>query len=203
MLNKMRHHPLVTPSALLIPLAFGLVACASSYPYVWVQEVPKPAESELRLTVGDTISVLVKDQEQLSGDFVVRPDGNYLQPKFGNIQVAGKTLLEAEVLVTQSIRGIIVEPRVSIGIGLARPQRIAVVGEVANPGHYEFTDPRGVLDALALAGGITEFAASDGIYVIRRGANPNRIRFRYSDLAGGDTRSIAFRLQDGDIVVVD
>jgi len=61
----------------------------------------------------------------------------------------------------------------------------------------------GVLSALAAAGGLTEFAGKEAIFVLRPGNPPKRVRFRYEALAHGEGRSGAFRLKDGDTVVVE
>ena len=79
---------------------------------------------------------------------------------------------------------------------------MSVVEEVTHPGPFEVDRGEGVLQALGRAGGFTEFASKDGIYVLRDKPT-ERVRFRYEDLVGGDERSLKFRLRDGDVVVVE
>jgi polysaccharide export outer membrane protein len=60
----------------------------------------------------------------------------------------------------------------------------------------------GVLQAIALAGGLTDYAKRDSIFVVRR-EPPQRIRFTFQGLTGGDVRATEFRLRAGDVVVVE
>ena len=59
-----------------------------------------------------------------------------------------------------------------------------------------------VLHALAAAGGLSDYADSDKVFVVRKSL-PQRVRFRYADLRSQDPKSIAFTLQAGDVVVVE
>jgi hypothetical protein len=68
---------------------------------------------------------------------------------------------------------------------------------------YELTRDKGVIPALAAAGWLTEFAARDRIFVVRPGGGDRRIRFSARDLTGPQPSAGRFRLQDGDVVVVE
>ena len=77
---------------------------------------------------------------------------------------------------------------------------------MTRPGVYPLDSPAGVLQALASAGGLTQFAHEDQIYVLRsasEGARPVRIRFRYEALAHAEGQSGTFHLQRNDVVVVE
>ena len=83
-----------------------------------------------------------------------------------------------------------------------RPFHVSVLGEVSKPGTYPL-DPRasGVLGAVALAGGLTAFAHSDRIFVVRAGAE-RKIRFSYDALFDPASGAARFKLTDGDLVIV-
>jgi len=179
-----------------------LVACATAHPYVWVDELPATAESP-RIREGDRISVQVKDQAALSGEFLVRANGAYLQPVLGEVPVAGHTPEAAATELAKKLKGVVVDPLVAISVSTPRSVRIAVIGEVRTPGTFELATPEGVLAVLARAGGLTEFASPAGIYVVREQPERRRVRFRYADLAGAAPPAAAFRLADGDVVVVE
>lgn len=189
---------------MLFVLLTALLAsgCGRKLPYVWVNDLPKVQEPA-RIQPGDRISVLVRNQEQLSGEFEVRPNGNYQQPLVGEVGVLGLTPEEAATQLAGLLRGIVVEPQVQVSISQPRTLRISVLGEVRAPGVHESPLTSTVLDLLARAGGMTEFADRSGIYVIRRNPRLARIRFRYEDLTGGDQRSLEFKLRDGDALVVE
>jgi len=83
---------------------------------------------------------------------------------------------------------------------------VAVLGEVVRPGNYQLESNSGVLQALAIAGGATPFADRDRIMVLRQkpdGSGAQRIRFKYSSLTQLEGRAATFRLQGGDVVVVE
>jgi len=183
-------------------LAFGTLACGTSHSYTWVTELPQ-ADSTPRVRAGDTISVVVQGQEQLSGEFEVRVDGTYLQPVVGPIQVEGLLPEEVEARLVDGLQGVVVDPEVAVNIGKTREVTVYVLGEVAEPGAVEISGRDTVLSVLARAGGLTEFAKRNAIYVVREQPERMRVRFRYDDLTGGDPQSLAFKLRDGDAVVVE
>jgi polysaccharide export outer membrane protein len=100
------------------------------------------------------------------------------------------------------MRGLLAEPRVSVALS-ARKALVSVIGEVRNPGQYELSAGETVLQALARAGGLGIFADDDGIFVVRQKPIPQRVRFRFTDLTGGDAPSNRFELSDGDVIVVE
>lgn len=188
-------------SALLLSLS--ALGCANSHPYVWVDQMPAQGPQLYRIAVGDRLSVLVKNQIQLSGDFEVLPTGGYMQPLVGELAVTGQTLNEAGELLRQRLQGIVTNPEVTISVRTLRTLQINVLGEVRTPGTFPIPFGEGVLTVLARAGGLTEFANSSGIYVIRQSPELLRVRLRYDDLIGGDPAALAFKLRDGDVVVVE
>jgi polysaccharide export outer membrane protein len=83
------------------------------------------------------------------------------------------------------------------------PTKISVVGEVARSGSIAI-DPGGTMaQALALAGGLTDFADRDRIFVVRRGPQIQRIRFTWEDITRGERASSQFALRNGDLIVVE
>jgi polysaccharide export outer membrane protein len=76
---------------------------------------------------------------------------------------------------------------------------------VNRPGSYVAEPGSGVLQALALGGGLTEFAHEDRLFVLRRavGGSPSRIRFTYEGLTQGAGKGAAFSLRSGDVVVAE
>jgi polysaccharide export outer membrane protein len=184
-------------------LSFVLASgCGSNLPYVWVDMLP-PDNSDPVVQTGDEVTVLVKDQKDLSGQFPVLPDGTYIQPILGPVKVAGLTPIDASKRLATLLEGIVVKPLVAVTVTNPRPIQVAIIGEVRQPGKYPVKRGEGVLEVLAAAGGVNEFASDDGIYVLRKHPDRQRVRFRYSRLIGGDLRSVQFELRDGDIIVVE
>lgn len=193
-----------TAPPLLVALSIALspLACAHELPFVWVDEL-RDETGEQTVQPGDTLTVQVKNQTQLSGDFAVRPNGGYLQPLVGELPVAGLTTEEVRIRVTERLQGIVINPEVSVSVSTPRPLSISVLGEVRTQGNYTIPFGEGVLGALARAGGLTEFADKDRVFVLREWPKRVRVRFNYDDLTTGELKSVAFRLRDRDIVIVE
>ena len=123
-----------------------------------------------RLMPGDTLGVLVFDQKDLSGDFLIDSAGDIMLPLAGTTKVGGLTLEEAQELIEKTLsEGILVHPTVSVKIAGFRP--IFVTGYVRKPGNYSFISGISVKAAIATAGG-------EG--------NPNSGEYRSSALAEAD-----------------
>jgi protein involved in polysaccharide export with SLBB domain len=144
-----------------------------------------------KLGSGDKLRVTVFGEKDLSGDFDVNDQGVVALPLIGPVSVAGKTLDETEVLITQSYgKSYLVNPRVNVEVLNYRP--FYILGEVQKPGSYPYVNGLTVLNAVALAGGYTPRANKDHI-VIRRAANPD---------AGEQSTGEDSRVLPGDVVRV-
>jgi polysaccharide export outer membrane protein len=186
-------------------LALSLVVCScggAEPPYVWVESLPPEPARVTTIAPQDRIFVLVRGQAAMSGEQVVRADGSIVHALIGKVDVAGLTESAAADRLRERLRGILEQPQVSVAIVASSPAKVSVIGEVEHPGRFDVDDGEGVLGALARAGGLTEFADRDGIFVLREVPQPMRIRFRYEGLTGGG-RAARFRLRNGDTVVVE
>ena len=104
------------------------------------------------LAPGDRLAIVVYDQPQLSGDFIIDGGGGIVLPIIGLISLKGLTLAEAQQLLQQRLAdGVLVQPAVSVGIKEHRP--IFVTGNVRKPGSYPFIIGQSVKAAIAAAGG--------------------------------------------------
>ncbi len=107
---------------------------------------------EYRLAPGDRIAVLVFDQTQLSGEFVVNGAGQVLLPLAGTVNVAGLTVVEAQKLIQERFAdGLLVQPTVSLRVAEYRP--VFIFGNVRKPGSYPFQFGQLVRAVIASAGG--------------------------------------------------
>jgi len=107
---------------------------------------------DYRLAPGDRLTILVYDQPQLSGQFIVDGGGGILLPLAGGVSLSGLTLAEAQKLIQDRFAdGVLVQPAVSVRITEYRP--IFVTGSVRKPGSYRFMIGQSVKAAVAAAGG--------------------------------------------------
>ncbi len=192
---------------LAISLLFGsfLVQCAGQQSYVWYSEVPAAQDLKARTAIaaGDTILVQVQQQPDLSGEFTVGAAGSYNHPLVGLVKVAELEPEQAATVLAEKLSKFIEKPAVTVTLIAFRPLMVTVVGEVGSPGSFEVTQGAGLLQVLGTAGGLTDFASDDEIYVVRTKPKPMRIRFRYSDLTLPEPTAAGFALRDGDIVIVE
>lgn len=196
-------------AATFLMLAASLLAgCARhAAPYVWVDRMPTQDDpaAEYRIAAGDAIAVQIWDHADMSARGRVRTDGRLAMPLLADVAVAGRTPneLARELEQVLGARGLVVRPRVTVVVEEVRPLKVAVLGEVARPGLYVLDAGAGVAEALASAGGFTDFAHRDRIYVVRRSPEVVRIRFTFDALARGLGAASTFRLQPGDVVVTE
>lgn len=183
----------------------GLTSCTHAMPFIWVDALPPAAlaPDAYRVQSSDLISILVWNQTKMSAEVKVRSDGQVTLPLIGDVAVAGLTPTGAAQVIERRLDGLVIDPKVTVTIREARPPAYSVVGEVKNSGSYPLPGGIGILQALATAGGFTEFADREAIYVIRRDPELKRIRFAYRRLAQADGRGVLFQLRDGDIIVVE
>jgi polysaccharide export outer membrane protein len=162
----------------------------------------KPADVTT-IDTGDLVDVRVFGQPDVSSKGVVRADGTLTLPLLGQVPMAGKRPEDAAETLEQQLTKFVIKPEVTVVIEQSRVS-VAVLGEVKAAGVVELESPATVLEALAKAGGMSEFADEDSIYVLRKaGAQTQRVRFTYALLVGADPAAIGFHLKHGDVVVVE
>jgi len=184
-------------------LTLAVPACAKG-PYVWVTDLPAGRNDAAETVVepGDVLGVRVFNQDAMSTRARVRDDGKISVPFAGELAAAGKGPGVVAKEIEQRLKSYVVTPVVTVTLDEPRQPTVAVVGEVSHPGVYPIDASAGVLKALALAGGMTEFASHDDIYVLPR-TGTARIRFSYRALTENETHATSFRLRAGDTVVVE
>jgi polysaccharide export outer membrane protein len=194
-------HPLSLAAACFVALT---TACAGTVgPYTWVEELPPAAANgDFVIRDTDTVYVRVYNQDAISTHERVRPDGKITVPMAGEIVVKGRRPSEIAKELEVKLKSVVVAPVVTVSIDQSAQLLIPVLGEVKNAGTFTIDPGSSVLVALADAGGLSDYASQDRIFVLRRGLD-RRVRFRMADLRAGDKRAVGFGLQSGDIVVVE
>ena len=186
----------------------GCPSCAVKRPHIWVEDLPKEETEPLqyRIAPGNQLMISVWGQDQISGQQLVREDGNISVVLIGDITVAGLTTEEAAKAIAKRLEGDIVQNvRVDVSVVATVPQFITVIGEVRAQGKIELLTHDNLIDVIAKSGGFTEFAHTDQMYVLRKKNNENLqvIRFDFDRMTACPNAGISFKLHDGDIVIVD
>jgi polysaccharide biosynthesis/export protein len=188
-----------------LALAAVAAGCAPKPAFVWVDSLPPAPRQQTETYVihdGDLIDIHVLNEERMTGKVRVRTDGQVTLPMLGDLPVRGKTPLALAHELEVNLARFIKEPTVSVGVDETHPLSVTVLGEVAHPGVFVLPTNAGVMQALASAGGLTEFASHDSIYVLQPKRNV-RVRFDYEALLGSEPKAIGFVLLDGDVVAVE
>ena len=176
--------------------------------FTWVDDFKDDGRpnNDYLIVPGDVLNVRVFQQENMSARVRVRNDGKVSLPFLHDVDAAGYSpVVFAEQLQTR-LKDFINNPVVTVSLEEVKPLPISVLGEVLKPGLYNLEPPAGVLQALASAGGFTEFARKDSVFVLRHpsGASTvSRIRFSYAALSQAQGRAAAFTLATGDVVLVE
>jgi len=153
---------------------------------------------------GDVLEISVWKEEGLQQQqILVAPDGNITFPLAGLIVAAGKTIPSIEDAIATKLAEFIADPVVNVKLLQNGGNSIFVIGKVNRPGQFPVNRPIDVLQALSLAGGLTVFADSDSIRVLRRvGEQVIVFLFDYSDALSGEHLEQNILLQAGDTVTV-
>ena len=167
------------------------------------RERPRTATAaEYLISPEDLLYIAVWKNEAISREVPVRPDGMISLPLLNDVRAAGLTPMQLREALIRRLTEYMPGPEVSVIVLEVRGPRVSILGEVAHPGRFELKGRITVLDLLALAGGLTEFAARSRIVVLRgEGTEATRIRFDY-EKAMSDGAQENFDLRPGDIVLV-
>ena len=160
------------------------------------------AGPEYRMGPEDQIRVSVWENKDLTLDLVVRPDGKISMPLIQDVVAEGRTAAELATTIHDRLLTYIKEPQVSVIILQVNAPKFFVIGNVARPGTYSLRSETSVLQALALAGGFTQFASTRNIRLIRNaGGKQDSRRINYNDMIdeAGEGNYI---LKSGDTIVV-
>jgi polysaccharide export outer membrane protein len=129
--------------------------------------LPPAAYGAYRLGAGDTVTLRIYDQPQLTGDYPVDDSGNIDVPLLGLIAASGQTTAGLSGVIAGSLRSknLILAPSVTVEITHFRP--FYILGEVNAPGQYPYRPGMTVLTAISIAGGFTYRAVQDYVGVTR------------------------------------
>ncbi len=151
----------------------------------------------------DVIEISIWGEKDLIKQVVVRPDGKVSFPLVGDITVAGKTTTQVKKEVETKIREYIPDAIASVIVVQLGSLQYYVVGKVSKPGVFNVSKPITVLQALALAGGLTTFADEKHIYIIRYyGDKTQKLSFNYKEIKKGENLKQNILLKRGDVVLV-
>lgn len=185
---------------------FGINAAICPFDALGQDEMPGPGTGttdEYYIGAGDLLKVVVWKNLELSGDFLVRPDGKFTMPLIGDIVAEGTSTSDVSKQIVEKLKLFVETPFVSTIVSQISSNRVFVLGEVKTSGPYIISGPMTVLQALSMAGGFTAFANKEKMVLIRRAGDKQiRIPLSYSKILHSPGEKNNPVLTRGDTLVV-
>lgn len=156
-------------------------------------------------TIGadDLLTIRFWGDTQLSVDVVVRPDGKISVPLLNDVQAAGLTPEQLNQSLEKAASKYIAEPDATVIVREIRSRKVYVIGQVGKPGPVPLNSDMTVVQALAAAGGLLEYANKSDVGILRKeNGREKRIKFNYNDFVKGKNVQQNIALQPNDTVVV-
>jgi polysaccharide export outer membrane protein len=152
---------------------------------------------------GDILSIVFWRDKDMSADVTVRPDGKISLPLLNEISAAGYAPGELRVKLTEAAEKFIEDPDVTVVVREIRSRNVFITGSVAKPGTFPLNSDMTVLQLIAVAGGLHEYADAKHIVVIRtENGRQQYHKFNYKDVVGQKYIAQNITLKPGDTVVV-
>lgn len=165
--------------------------------------VAADGDTKYRIGAGDLLEISVWKEEDMDKQVLVKPDGGISFPLIGHVMASGLTTSELTDRIKSRLKKFIPNPVVNVSVLQTVSNKIYVVGKVLRPGEYRATHYMDVLQAISLAGGLSPYADSDDIKIIRRGAEGKQVfEFDYDEVISGDNLDMNIVLQPGDTVAI-
>jgi polysaccharide export outer membrane protein len=187
------------PDRAILLLGVLLAACASTRGQ---KPDSRPEAGEYRIGREDVLEVVVWHEPELTRVVPVRPDGKISLPLAGELEAAGKTVAELQSGLTTLLAPYIRDAAVAVLVREINASRVFVLGEVAHPGGFPLRGPMTVVQAIALAGGRTEFGGDEVVWLRQKAdGTSDRASLSFGELVKGEAAG-ALWLRGGDVLYV-
>ena len=153
--------------------------------------------------VGDVLNIVFWRNMELSGEVVVRPDGKITVPLVKDVNAVGLTPAQLQTELETAAKRFIQEPDVTVSVRTINSRKVYITGNVVRPAAYPLHGPTTVLQFIAQAGGVLEFAKSDEIVVMRtENGKASSFKFNYGEVKRAKNLAQNIELKPGDTVIV-
>jgi polysaccharide export outer membrane protein len=190
---------MVRPNRAAVAGVLLAAACASTSS----QKAPdRPDVGDYRIGREDVLEVVVWHEPELTRVVPVRPDGKITLPLVGEMDAAGRTPGELQAGVTKALKPYIQDTAVAVLVREINGSRVYVLGEVTRPGAFPLRGPLTVMQAIALAGGRSEFAKDEVVWLRQEASGKTgRVSLSFDELVKGEAAG-ALSLKPGDVLYV-
>lgn len=167
-------------------------------PSVLSAQAPKSSRGESVLTPGDSVRIVVWRKPEFSGEFAVAADGSISHPLYQAVRVGGVPLAKAQANMRSFLEKFDQEPQ----FVMVPLFRVAIQGEVNRPSMYALSPETTIGEAVAHAGGPTQFGRLDRVRLLRSGANGAHTQV-HLDLTHPETGAAQMPIRSGDQILVE
>lgn len=169
---------------------------------IHTRSVVVPTQGTYRIQAGDTLSVYVFDNPEISRDVTVAPDGRISYPLAGSFMAEGRTLSQTRSILATRFSDNIVAPQVTVSLAAEGAYSVFVSGEVLQPGELVLQKPTTLVQAITRAGGFTAFAKKDRILIYNPETLGGSRRIFDYDKFVADPEQQDLLLKPGDTIIV-
>jgi polysaccharide export outer membrane protein len=164
----------------------------------------KQSQKDYIIASGDVLEITTWKEPELSRDeIVVRTDGKITFPLLNDVQAAGLSALELKMVFETGLKDYVANPVVTVVLKRLESQKFYVLGEVINTGEYSLTKDLTVMQAIAMAGGFTEWASRKNIILMRKeNGKEKNYRINYNDIIKFKDLSQNLKLKVDDTIIV-
>ena len=152
--------------------------------------------------VEDALSVSVWKEPELTKNVNVRPDGKISFPLVGDLQASGKTPRQLAQTLTEALGRFIKEPIVTVTVEQINNFKVYVIGEVGSQGELNLKRRTRLLQAIALAGGLSPYASKSIVIVRDEAGREVRTEIDYRKVISGERPELNIYLKPGDTIIV-
>jgi polysaccharide biosynthesis/export protein len=151
----------------------------------------------------DTLSINFWREKEMSADVVVRPDGKISLPLLNDVQAAGLTPDQLREQLVKAAAKFVADANATVVVKEIRSRNVYITGQVTKGGAFPLIGDMTVLQLIALAGGLLEYADSKNIVLTRNeNGTPKYYKFNYKDVMKGKNVQQNLVLKPGDTVIV-
>jgi len=151
----------------------------------------------------DIVAVVFWREKELSTEAAVRPDGMITVPLLNDIHAAGLTPEQLRERIRTGAAKFVEDPTVTVVVKAINSRKVFITGLVSKPGQYPIAGPTSVMQLIAMAGGLQEYANSKRILIMRtEGGEQVAKPFNYQDVLNRKNLKQNIDLLPGDTVIV-
>ena len=188
-------------TSLLVIAVIGIGESSGAEKKTWSA---KASSQDYQIGAGDILEITTwKEPDFTREEVLVRLDGKLTFPLLNDVQAAGLTTLDLKGIIENGLKDYVSNPVVTVNVRQPLSKRFYILGEVQRTGEYPLVKHLTVLQAFALAGGFTEWAAKDEIILLRNEDGKDKMyRIDYKDITKGKDLSQNIKLEPDDTIIV-